>query len=133
MRTHPSVSRVLPPEAAPASRSPGVSYGRYKCEMCELLRRDVVCINTYSCTSPPNGISPLEVADRVRVLASLSFVVGRHDLVFEWSNVPKLQGTGVQYRAESVVDEPTFVEPTPWAPPIPGDSREHPVYPVEEP
>lgn len=73
----------------------------------------------------PNGLSPLEVADRIRKMAGLSSIVDRHDLVFERSSVPEfrerlgilhaaLQGTGVQYGVESVVDYPTFVEPTPW-------------------
>ncbi len=76
MRTHSSVSRDLLLEAAPAGRSPGVSYGRSKCETRELLRRGVVCMHTQT-RGPPNGVSPLEVADRVRALAGLSFVGGR--------------------------------------------------------
>ncbi len=91
----------------------------------------------------PDGVSPLTVADRLRRQAGLSYIVGSHDLVFEWSSVPEfrerlgrlheaLRGSGVQYRIESVVDDPTFVEPTPWPPPLPANEREHPGY-VQEP
>ncbi len=76
----------------------------------------------------PDGVSPLVIAERLKKHAGLSYIVGEHDLVFEWSNVPEfrerlqqlhaaLKDTGVQYRIESEVDEPRFVEPVPWPPP----------------
>jgi hypothetical protein len=90
----------------------------------------------------PDGISPLEIAERLREHAGLSFIVGAHDLVFEWSSVKQfrerlqklhlaLQGTGVTYRLESVIDDPTFIEPTAWPPPLPGLAREMPTYAPE--
>lgn len=87
----------------------------------------------------PDGLSPLQIAERLREHAGLSFIVGSHDLVFEWSSVKQfrdrlqklheaLQGTEVTYRLESVIDDPTFIEPTPWPPPLPGVARENPGY-----
>jgi hypothetical protein len=90
----------------------------------------------------PDGTSPLEISDRLRAMAGLSFIVGSHDLVFEWSSVKQfrerlqklhdaLRGTGVTYQLESVIDDPTFIEPTPWPPPLPGRARENPGYTPE--
>ncbi len=87
----------------------------------------------------PDGVSPLKIAERLREHAGLSFIVGTHDLVFEWSSVKEfrerlqklhdaLKGTGVTYHCESVIDDPTFIEPTPWPPPLPGVARENPGY-----
>ena len=76
----------------------------------------------------PDGVSPLAIAERLKKHTGLSYIVGEHDLVFEWSTVAQfrerlnqlhaaLKGTGVQYRIESELDEPRFVEPTRWPPP----------------
>jgi hypothetical protein len=93
----------------------------------------------------PEGASPLTVAERLHAEAGLSYIVGEHDLVFEWSSVAEfrdrlgrvhraLQGTGVQYRIQSVLDDPTFIEPVPWPPPAPSAARPHPGYgPSREP
>jgi hypothetical protein len=88
----------------------------------------------------PEGVSPLEVADRLRRQANLEFIVGPHDLVFEWGNVEDfrsrlekihkaLHGTGVSYRVQSTSDDPMFVEPATWPPPLHAEPQQHPGYP----
>jgi hypothetical protein len=88
----------------------------------------------------PDGVSPLEVADRLRRHADLEFIVGPHDLVFEWSSVEEfrtrlakiheaLRGTGVSYRVQSVSYDPMFVEPATWPPPLQAEPQQHPGYP----
>ncbi|MGD0257586.1 MAG: hypothetical protein ABSB90_06875 [Thermoplasmata archaeon] len=87
----------------------------------------------------PEGVSPLDVADRLRSMAGLSFVVGNHDLAFEWDTVDQfratlgkihtaLEGTGVSYRVETVAEEPTFVPPVPWPPILPRSPSTHPGF-----
>jgi len=77
----------------------------------------------------PENVSPFELAQRLRERAGLEFIIGPHDLAFDWSTVDEfreilakvheaLRGTGVLYRVETVHDEPTFVEPVPWPPPL---------------
>jgi len=88
----------------------------------------------------PDGVSPLEVADRLRKDAKLSFIVGPHDLVFEWADVEEfrttlaqvhraLRGTGVTYRVQTALEEPLFVEPATWPPSLQPEPRQHPGYP----
>ena len=90
-------------------------------------------------TFSPEGISPLEVGDRLRRVAHLSFIVGPHDLVFTWDRVDEfrerldrlheaLRGTGVTYRIESVSDDPLLGEPTTWPPPLSPEPARHPAY-----
>jgi hypothetical protein len=87
----------------------------------------------------PDGVSPLEIADRLRMAAGLSFIMGPHDLAFEWTNVEEfremlarvhaaLRGTGVTYRVETVSEEPAFVEPIPWPPPAGSTPASHPGF-----
>ena len=87
----------------------------------------------------PEGVSPLEIAERVHQHVGLTFIVGEHDLVMEWSTPAQfrilldkvheaLKGTGVRYRVESVLDDPTFVDPIPWPPPMSDTERQHPAY-----
>jgi len=87
----------------------------------------------------PEGVSPLDVADRLRSMAGLSFVVGNHDLAFEWDTVDQfratlgkihtaLKGTGVSYRVETVAEEPAFVPPVPWPPILPRSPSTHPGF-----
>ena len=89
----------------------------------------------------PDGISPLDVADRVRRIAGLSFIVGPHDLVFEWQTVEEfrdrlaklhdaLQGTGVSYRVQSASDDSMFVPPVAWPPSLQTEPQTHPGYPA---
>ncbi|HYA58437.1 MAG TPA: hypothetical protein VEH57_08285 [Thermoplasmata archaeon] len=85
----------------------------------------------------PEGVSPLDIAERIRSATGLPLIPGPHDLVFEWRTVEEfhdllakvhaaLRGTGVVYRVETVSDEPAFIEPVPWPPPI---HRGRPVHP----
>ena len=83
-------------------------------------------------------MSPLEISERLRKTAGLSFIIGPHDLAFEWGNVEEFQsmltkvhealrGTGVFYRVETVSEDPAYIEPIPWPPPI-SRGRTHPGY-----
>jgi hypothetical protein len=85
------------------------------------------------------GISPLDVSDRIRAAAGLEFIIGPHDIAFEWHTVEEfrtklhkihgaLKGTGVFYRLETVSDEPGFIEPAVWPPPMVGKNPTHPGY-----
>jgi hypothetical protein len=85
----------------------------------------------------PEGVSPLDIADRVRKASGLSFIIGPHDLAFEWTTIEEfhdilgkihiaLRGTGVVYRVETIAEEPAFIEPIPWPPPL---SRGHATHP----
>ncbi|HTS33701.1 MAG TPA: hypothetical protein VMI55_07195 [Thermoplasmata archaeon] len=87
----------------------------------------------------PEGTSPLDVSERLRKHTGLSFIIGPHDLAFEWRTMEEfrdhlakihaaLQGTGVLYRVETVPDEPAFVDPVPWPPPISRGPTPHPGY-----
>jgi hypothetical protein len=87
----------------------------------------------------PDSIPPVEVARRIRESAGLSFIIGRHDLAFEWTTEEEfhhllskiheaLKGTGVLYRVETVPEDPTFIEPIPWPPPMPRNDPLHPAY-----
>jgi hypothetical protein len=90
----------------------------------------------------PEGVSPLEVADRLRRHAELTYIVGPHDLVFEWRTVEEfrerlekvhqaLQGTGVSYRVQSSADDSLFVEPVSWPPSLQTEPQAHPGYPSD--
>ncbi len=87
----------------------------------------------------PESLSPLEISDRIKSVAGLSFIMGAHDLVFEWTNEKEfrerlakihdaLKGTGILYRVETVSDDPGFIEPLPWPPPMPRRDPVHPAY-----
>jgi len=87
----------------------------------------------------PESVSPIEIADRVKRVAGLSFIIGPHDLVFEWRTDAEfherlsgvhaaLKGTGVLYRVETIADEPGFVEPVPWPPPLTRGDAIHPGF-----
>lgn len=90
----------------------------------------------------PDGTSPLEVADRLKETAGVAFVVGPHDLHFEWTTVEEfrvtmdrihraLRGTGVTYKVESAVDDAMFVEPSQWPPTIQARPPNHPGFPAQ--
>ena len=87
----------------------------------------------------PDGTSPLEISDRLRSHAHLSFIVGDHDLVFEWTSEEEfrstlsqiheaLRGTGVTYRVHSTVDTPEYVAPASWPPSLAEAPQPHPGY-----
>jgi hypothetical protein len=86
-----------------------------------------------------SGVSPLEISDRIRSMAGLEFIIGPHDIAFEWHTVEQfrtrlskvheaLRDTGVFYRIETVTDEPGFVEPVVWPPPAVQQHTVHPGY-----
>lgn len=85
------------------------------------------------------GVSPLEISERLEKMAGMEFIIGPHDIAFEWHTVDEfrakltrvhaaLQGTGVFYRIETVTDEPGFVEPVVWPPPAVQSHTVHPGY-----
>lgn len=87
----------------------------------------------------PESAPPLEIAKRLRERAGLSFIIGPHDLAFEWSTEEEfherlgrvheaLKGTGVLYRVETAPEDPTFIAPIPWPPPMPRNDPVHPAY-----
>ena len=87
----------------------------------------------------PESAPPLEIAKRLRERAGLSFIMGSHDLAFEWRTEEEfheqlgkihgaLKGTGVLYRVETVQEDPTYIEPIPWPPPMPRNDPVHPAY-----
>ncbi len=86
-----------------------------------------------------SGVSPIAISDRIRAMAGLEFIIGPHDIAFEWHTVEEfrtrllkvhaaLEGTGVFYRIETVTDEPGFVEPVVWPPPAVQHNVVHPGY-----
>jgi hypothetical protein len=87
----------------------------------------------------PDAVSPTDIGERIQKLAGLSYIRGPHDLIFEWTTMTEfheilgkihgaLAGTGVLYRVETVAEEPAFVEPIPWAPPLSTGPGTHPLY-----
>ena len=95
-------------------------------------------------TFTPEGVSPLEVAERLRRTAGLTFFVGPHDIMFEWGDVDQfrdtlgkiheaLRGSGVTYRVESAVEDTMFVEPAAWPPSLHAGPTRHPGYPKNSP
>src|SRR5208282_26967 len=87
----------------------------------------------------PESVSPLEISKRLLSIAGMSFIIGPHDLVFDWENEQDFQGrlgrvhdalkgTGVLYRIETVAEEPGVIEPLPWPPPMPPRDPVHPGF-----
>jgi len=87
----------------------------------------------------PETIPPLEISKRLSDVAGLSFIIGPHDLAFEWKTEEEfhfritkihsaLKGTGVLYRVETVPQGPAFIDPLPWPSPLPRNNAIHPVY-----
>ena len=87
----------------------------------------------------PESLPPLEISKRLRQAAGLTFIIGPHDLAFEWKTEEEfhdrlakvhraLKGTGVFYRVETIPEDPTFIEPIPWPPPLPRHDPAHPAY-----
>ena len=87
----------------------------------------------------PESLAPREIARRLREAAGLAFIIGPHDLAFEWRTEEEfherighvhaaLKGTGVFYRIETVSDDPRYVEPVPWPPSLPQRDPIHPAY-----
>jgi hypothetical protein len=76
-------------------------------------------------TYTTGGASPAKVFERLFQVHDLTFVKGPHDVVFHWQT-PKefwdyvtaihnaLNGTGVNYRLETIDDEAFVPELSPW-------------------
>jgi len=78
----------------------------------------------------PGPIPPVEISRRLLQMAGLSLITGTHDLTFEWETEEEFQtrlskihaaltGTGVSYRVETIIEEPTAGSPAHWPPPLP--------------
>jgi hypothetical protein len=87
----------------------------------------------------PDAMTPLEVAERLKRAADVTYIVGPHDLCFSWRTVEEfrdrmhrihaaLKGTGVSYRVESVEEHPAFLEPETWPPAIVLDPPPNPAF-----
>jgi len=87
----------------------------------------------------PESATPLELSERLRTIAGLSFIIGPHDLVFDWDLEHEFQarlvkihealkGSGVFYRVETVAEDPAFNPPVAWPPPMPRRDPEHPGF-----
>jgi len=87
----------------------------------------------------PESASPLQLSERLHSIAGLSFIIGPHDLVFDWEHEHEFQerlarihealkGSGVFYRVETVSEDPAFVPPVAWPPPMPRRDPEHPGF-----
>jgi hypothetical protein len=87
----------------------------------------------------PNGANPLAIAERLRERAGVTFIVGPHDIAFEWQTVEEfrsklsaiheaLRGSDASYRVESVEESPEFIEPTTWPPSLVRSLPAHPGY-----
>jgi hypothetical protein len=74
----------------------------------------------------PGPILPVEISKRLMRTAGLSFIVGTHDLTFQWTTEEEfygrlakvhaaLEGTGVSYRVETVIEGPESITPIPWS------------------
>lgn len=86
----------------------------------------------------PDSESPLEISKRLHKVAGLPFIIGPHDLAFEWKTEEEfrailakvhaaLKGTGIFYRVETVPEDPAFNQPVPW-PALPITDKLHPAY-----
>jgi hypothetical protein len=86
-----------------------------------------------------DGASPFEVSDRLKAAVGVEFIIGPHDVAFEWHTVEEfrtkldqihhaLKGTGVIYHVETISDEPGFIEPVTWPPPMVSNNPAHPGY-----
>jgi len=82
-------------------------------------------------------LPPRELSKRLLQMANLSFIVGSHDLTFEWRTEEEfearlgklhsaLKGTGVTYRVETIVEDQAAIPPVSWPPPVP---RSKPIRP----
>jgi hypothetical protein len=74
----------------------------------------------------PGPTPPLEISKRLSQMAGLSFIVGTHDLTFQWITEEEfydrlskvhaaLEGTGVSYRVETILEGPESITPIPWS------------------
>ena len=86
------------------------------------------------------GMIPTVVIERIQSLAEVKFILGEHDIVFDWRTVAEFQrvmksvhaafgGTGVTYRVHTVADESDLRPPVVWPPTDSPALEENPAYP----
>lgn len=90
-------------------------------------------------TFAADGPSPMEIAEEIKRGMGLSFLVGSHDLVFEWRTPEEfrerleqlhefLKGTGAFYRVHTAEEEGTVSAAVAWPPALGGEPQLHPAY-----
>jgi hypothetical protein len=86
----------------------------------------------------PGPVPPVEISKRLLRMAGISFIVGSHDLTFEWRTEEEfharlskihaaLSGTGVSYRVETIVQEAGAPDPVLWPPAVPRRESARPI------
>ena len=90
-------------------------------------------------TFSAKGPSPVQLAEQFKRVMGLSFIVGEHDLVFEWQTPEEfrerleqiheiLRPTGALYRVATADEEVEFSPAVAWPPALNGEPRAHPAY-----
>ncbi|MGC2034353.1 MAG: hypothetical protein WA761_02770 [Thermoplasmata archaeon] len=90
-------------------------------------------------TFSSDGPSPIDLAERIRETLGLSFIVGSHDLMFEWSSAEEFRGrieqvhdllrdTGAYYRVQTAEEEPGRSPIIAWPPALTDGPQRHPAY-----
>jgi hypothetical protein len=90
-------------------------------------------------TFSSDGPSPIDLAERIRETLGLSFIVGSHDLTFEWSTAEEFRGrieqvhdllrdTGAYYRVQTAEEEPGRSPIIAWPPALTDGPQRHPAY-----
>ncbi|MGA7922553.1 MAG: hypothetical protein WCA77_01060 [Thermoplasmata archaeon] len=90
-------------------------------------------------TFAADGPSPMEIAEDLKRGTGLSFIVGTHDLVFEWRTPEEfrerleqlhefLKGTGSYYRVHTAEEEGTGSAAIAWPPALGSEPQLHPAY-----
>jgi hypothetical protein len=89
------------------------------------------------------GVTPTMVIERVQKLTEVRFILGDHDIAFDWRTVAEFRqrmnaihaafaGTGVTYRAHTLADESDLQGQLTW-PPLGGSANdENPAYPANK-
>ena len=90
-------------------------------------------------TFSAEGPSPVKLAEQFKRVMGLSFIVGDHDLMFEWRTPEEfrerleqihaiLRPTGAYYRVATAEDEVDLSPAVSWPPALNGEPRAHPAY-----
>jgi hypothetical protein len=90
-------------------------------------------------TFSADGPSPVELAEEFKRVMGLSFIVGEHDLVFEWETPEEfrerleqihqiLRPTGAYYRVATAEEEVGISPAVAWPPALNAEPRPHPAY-----
>jgi len=86
------------------------------------------------------GMTPTAIIRRFQGLSEARFILGEHDIAFDWSTVGEFQrrmdaihaafnGTGVTYRVHTVPGESDLRPPVSWPPIVSPAQDENPAYP----